>query len=177
MPSLPSFEGIPDVSLRECTLLLRVPDGTLELPGAPLRLPEGEFRPKDELHVTVVGRALGALLREREIEPERLAALAGRHEWMIHPSDQFWLLGAPPKPGHRATRQSLIQLVDIPAFGPFLDALAELSGFQLPVPRPHLTWFTRNWDQGIGLDSEAEFRERRVRRLDPREVQMVTGEN
>lgn len=165
MTDLAPFQGVPEVFPREGTLLLRVPSGALDLPGQPIRLPEGEFRPKDELHVTLVGRALGARLRKAGLRPEQMERLAAGRDWTVRPTREYWLVQAPDEPGREAPRQSIVQLIDVPDLEPFLAELAQTAGITLPDPAPHLTWYTRNGGQGVGLGSDEVFRERRVRRL------------
>lgn len=165
-----SVQGVPEASETEGTLLLAIPASGLEPPGTPVRLPEGEFLPKTELHVTVIGREPGARLQRAGVTMDTVRRHARRVTWTVHPRDAFWLIEAPPKPGYVETRRSIIQLVDVPGLETFLDALGESCGIRLPVPPAHVTWFTQNWSRGIGLDSEDEFRERRVRRLPGSEV-------
>ncbi len=170
MANFPSFLGIREISEREGTLLLHVPDGLAQLPGETIRLPEGRFLPKEELHITVVGRDSATLLQRAGVTTDTLRRHAARVTWTIHPRNVFWLVEAPPKPGYTEKRRSIIQMVDVPNLEAFLDTLAESCGIRLPTPPAHMTWFTQNWSHGIGLDAEDEFRERRVRPLSDSEI-------
>lgn len=160
----------PHVCEAEGTFLLQVEPAAFGMPGRPMDLPEGQFLPKEEFHVTVIGRDPGALLHRAGVAMDTVSRHVHRVSWTIQPREAFWLIEAPPKPGYTDKRRSIIQMVDVPGLENFLDALAESSDIRLPKPPTHMTWYTQNWSHGIGLDTEDEFRERRVRRLSNSEV-------
>lgn len=150
---------------------------TLVLPIAPERWPPPRtaveldglrLAPKPELHVTLVGRALGAELRATF--GEHAGALVGAardaHDWRFERSGRRLLLRKPFATEGRATlAHALVELVDLPAMVPFQRALGRLLGRQLPVPPPHVTLYTAGRLQGIGVSSPARLRAFTVRRV------------
>ncbi|QOY62803.1 hypothetical protein INQ40_00280 [Lysobacter sp. H21R4] len=68
-----------------------------------------------------------------------------------------------------APRQSIIELIQLPAMRPFHQALGRLLGRQLPLPPAHVTLYTAHGPRGIGLASASQLRSRRIRAL-PAEV-------
>ncbi len=127
------------------------------------------FRPKAELHITVIGNALGRELREAVAEAflaGRLGdAFASRH-WDFRRTGLYLLLRKPfNDEGQAGIAHSIIERVDLPAMAPFHHALGRLLGRQLPVPPPHVTLYTAGRDRGIGVASG-----RRLRALTQRPV-------
>ena len=150
------------------------PGGTLVLP-----LPEAEarvvraahvtldgvrFDAKPELHVTLVGRGLGARLAmsiaARRFTAEDVAQRFDALDWSYAPTDAWvWLR----KPKDDVVAESLIELIDMPAMPVFHFALARLLGDVLASPPPHVTHFVRGDPEGIGVPDEATLRAATVR--------------
>lgn len=131
-------------------------------PRAAVELDGRRFLPKDELHVTLVGGALG-----RELQ----AALGDRRDAATRPA--FEALDWTPrrtgegawieKPGlrddgRRGKVASIIEFVELPAMAHFHRWLGLLLGRQLPVPPPHLTLYTCGCAKGIGIPTHAALR-------------------
>lgn len=153
----------PPAWTEEGTLLLPVPPALWPPPPTGLRLDGTAFAPKRELHVTLVGRALGAELRElAEADAglrrtaERLGArfdgrLARQDRWL-------WLQKAPGV-------ASIVQCIDLPAMAALHAALGELLARVLPVPPPHVTLYTAGRSEGIGVPDPDTLRRLAVREL------------
>ena len=156
---------------------------TLVLPIAPERWPPpraavtidgAQLEPKPELHVTLVGRALGAELRATfGVRDDALVEAArNAHDWRFERTHRFLLLRKPlAGDGQAADARSLIELIDLPAMAPFHRALGRLLGRQLPVPPPHVTLYTTGRAQGIGVSSPARLRAFTVRRVAAAELE------
>ncbi|QOW19578.1 hypothetical protein INQ41_00275 [Lysobacter ciconiae] len=64
-----------------------------------------------------------------------------------------------------APRQSIIELIQLPAMRPFHQALGRLLGRQLPLPPPHVTLYIAHGRRGIGVASASQLRTRRIGEL------------
>lgn len=130
------------------------------------------FDPKAELHITLVGTALG----------RELHAAFGGHAgamirqvrdtmaWRFERTGRQLLLRKPlVEHGRVAIAHSIIELVDVPAMASFHRALGRLLGRQLPLPPAHVTLHTAGRAQGIGVSSPARLRAFTVRALSPHE--------
>ena len=148
------------------TLLLPVPAASWPPPSAPLRLDGIAFLPKRELHVTLVGRALGAALRDAGLRATAASACAGL-DWRFVRLTQ-WLRLEKRAGGRR--RHSIIELVDLPAMATLHARLGAMLGRVLPVPPPHVTLYVAGDEQGIGVPDAATLARCTVRRVDPGEL-------
>lgn len=141
------------------TLVLPVDDAP---PGAPLSLDGREFAPKGELHVTLVGRALGAELRA--VLGDRLD-IATRPafealDWSLQRTGRRVLVEKPGRTdeGERGTVASVIELVEMPALAFYYRWLGDLLGRELAVPPAHMTLYTHRKAEGIGIPSLRSLR-------------------
>ena len=143
----------------ENTLVLPLDDAP---PGASLELGGREFAPKDELHVTLVGRELGAELRA--VLGERLDAATRPAfealDWTLARSGRRLLIEKPGRTddGQRGTVASVIEPVELPALEYFYRWLGELLGRELPLPPAHVTLYTHRKAKGIGIPSRRNLR-------------------
>jgi hypothetical protein len=143
------------------------PGGTLVLPLDPARwapptaalaIDDVVFAPKRELHVTLIGRALGAeVLAEiaagRLAAPELQDAFAAQR-WRLRRSGlRLRLRKPPPEQGI----ESLIEPVAMPAMARWHAWLGGALGRSLPVPPPHVTLYVRGDPDGIGVPDEASL--------------------
>lgn len=143
----------------ENTLVLPLDDAP---PRAPLRLDGREFAPKDELHLTLVGRALGdelhAVLGDRRDAATRPAFEA--LDWSHARTGDRRLIERPgtTDAGERGIVGSVIELVELPALAFYYRWLGELLGRQLPVPPAHVTLYTHRKAKGIGIPTRQRLR-------------------
>lgn len=148
------------------TLLLPVAAAAWPRPDMPLQLDGIAFVPKRELHVTVVGRALGAELHEAGLQAETLAA-AATLDWRFERCGQ-WLRLEARAAGRR--RHSIIERIALPALATLYARLGARLGRQLAVPPPHVTLYTSGDDRGIGVPDAASLARRSVRAVDAAEL-------
>lgn len=124
-----------------------------------------DFASKAEYHVTVLDKALGA--RARRPTPggalaERLPALFAALDWGWRRTGARWLLFE-SKEGAEA--HTVIELLEMPALNAFRRGFAEMLGEPVPPTPAHVTLYLHNTDIGIGLSSQAEFEQLRLRPL------------
>lgn len=153
------------------TLLLPVDARAWPPPSTPIELDGLVLRPKRELHVTLVGTALG----KRLAEAGRTGALAGDAvrsafeslDWSWRPTGTGALLRAEPERAGAPPRHAVIAHLDLPAMARFHARLGDRLGTVLPVPPPHVTLYVAGSRRGIGLPDPATLARRRVRALGP----------
>jgi hypothetical protein len=116
------------------------------------------FDPKSELHVTVVGRALGATLRAAiaagRFDEGALRAAFATGRWRVRRSGR-WLHLHRDASADMAAADTLVEPVAVPAMARFHARLATLLGGPLPVPPPHVTLFIAGATEGIGVPDAA----------------------
>ena len=159
----------------EQTIVLPIAADVWAPPFAPIELDGIEFRPKDELHVTLVGKALGRQLCETLGERFRTCAVRAAFEaldWRFERTGQLLRLQKTirMKSGDSRVAGSIIERVTMPALPKFHRALGDLLGRRLPVPPPHVTLYTSNRDDGIGVPSPAKLRAWTKRRVSAEEI-------
>jgi hypothetical protein len=131
-------------------------------PAAPLKLDGRDFRPKDELHVTLVGRALGEELRH-VLGDRRDAATRPAFEaldWSFQRSGRGLLIEKPGSAGDggRVAKATVIEPIELPALDFYYRWLGGLLGRELPVPPAHITVYTLDGARGIGIPTVRSLR-------------------
>lgn len=137
-------------------------------PATPVDIDGRRFEAKHDLHVTVVGTALGAELRQA-FGPRLDAATRPAFEaldWQVERGGPRMLVEKPVRAeSGRTTVASIIELVELPAMVHFHRWLGELLGRQLAAPAPHITLYTHGLSKGIGIPSKGTLRRLMPRRL------------
>ena len=142
----------------------------LPLPAAQFRGLERRLRVegmdlalKDEFHVTLLDKELGA--RAQQPAPggtlaARLPSLFAALDWRWRRSGARWLLFE-AKDGVEA--HTVIELLEMPALNDFRRDFGRLLGEPVPATPAHVTLYMHNTAIGIGLSSQAEFERLRLR--------------
>ena len=153
--------------------VLPVPVDRWPPPENGIRLDGLAFDPKTELHITLVGSALGHEL-QAAFDGQAGATvrqLRDAMDWHFRRSGRQLLLRKRfVEHGRVVVAHSIIELVELPAMAPFHRALGCLLGRQLPLPPAHVTLFTAGHAQGIGVSSPARLRALTVRTLSAHEL-------
>lgn len=153
------------------TLLLAIAPQALPLPVAAFELDGIALQRKRELHVTIVGTALGARLRgavaaDASVRARIEVAIACLEwEWRRR---RAWSLIAMRDAA--SCRHALIEAIELPAMDAFHRHLGDALAAVLPVPPPHVTLYTSAGDTGIGLADPSTFARLRVRDVDAAEL-------
>jgi hypothetical protein len=156
----------PDFNRETGTLLLRLRKDEVGLGEQPVTYQGKHFQPKDEVHITVVGSALGEELREALDVAGRASTFAN----LVAATDwRYTLLDG----WHHVVRrgdepaESIIRMVEVPTLPIFYAQLEVLAGLSIP-PRPaHITLYTWRDDGGIGIATWEEFAELVVGPINP----------
>jgi len=151
------------------TLVLPVPVEAWAPPAVGVTLEGMEFEPKPELHVTLVGGALGrelhAALHERAVERASRAAFESEDWSFVQRGRRLLLRKQVGGAGRTTVFHSIIECLEMPAMARFHAALGVLLGRELPVPPPHVTLFTAGKAEGIGVASARQLRGYLVREV------------
>jgi hypothetical protein len=158
------------------TLVLPLPRAVWRPPAAAVILDGCAFEPKRELHVTLVGTALGARLAAAFADGVLAIADVARDfdalDWGFARSGAYRLLAKDKRRGPGAPRhaRSIVELVRLPAMTRFHRRLAARLGVATVVPPPHVTLWVHGDPAGIGVPSEAELERLTVRTVDRAEL-------
>jgi hypothetical protein len=162
----------------EKTLVIPIAPDRWKPPFAPIELDGLEFQPKTELHVTLIGRALGRQIHETLGERFRTCAVRAAFEaldWRFERSGELLRLrkAVRLKSGETRIANSIIERIRMPAMARFHHALGDLLGRRLAVPPPHVTLYVHGREHGIGVPSLGKLRAWTVREVDARELAAV----
>lgn len=156
----------PDFNEESGALLLRLSKDEVGLGDAPVTFQGKQFKAKDEVHITVIGSALGEQLLAALQDEERRRSfhhLVAATDWRYRLLDQWRHVVR----GGDEPAESIVRMVAAPPLPSFYRALEELTGLSIP-PRPaHITLYTRGDDGGIGIATWDEFEELVAGAVDP----------
>lgn len=159
----------------EQTIVLPIEPDVWAPPFAPIELDGLEFEPKTELHMTLVGKALGRQVHETLGERFRTCAVRAAFDsldWRFERTGELRRLQKTVrmKSGDSRTVGSIIEMVTMPALPKFYRALGDLLGRKLPVPPAHVTLYTYGREDGIGVPSMGKLRAWTMRRVRTEEL-------
>lgn len=148
---------------------------------------ERSLHEKAEVHLTVIGSETGdeilSLLNalspeERQEKIAALHALIEHTDWSFELVDEYWYVrkeyndpdSGDPTRTIPETRQSIIQMVRLPALEVFYQHMNALMRTSFRTPMPHVTLFTTSTrddkrQRGIGIYSKEAFEALRPERL------------
>lgn len=159
------------------TLVLPIAPERWSPPSVAVEIDGIVFRPRRELHVTLVGRGLGQALHGEPGQPmfrvqsvrEAFAAL----DWDFTRTGEVLRLEKRELAGRGRGRAigSLIERIQMPSLARFYDALAELLQHRLAIPPPHATLYTSGRAQGIAVPDVATLQRLLVRSVGAGQLQ------
>lgn len=163
-----AIEMHPLQGIERGRLLLGVSTPDIEIPPVIKSFAsQGEFKPKGEYHVTVVGKKTQERLLAEGMLDDVVELLDTPLPWNIVSLEDILLLRniETDDGGNQVIEESIIQLVTVPELNVLYDAIREVAGLDIPTPPAHITLFTKNADRGIGLYSNAQLAEYMVAKL------------
>jgi hypothetical protein len=143
------------------------------------------FDPKDEVHITVVGRALGQELEEAlEANPRLITRLKKEVEeaawrrdgWSYRKRDELYHVSQDKQRSNAQGEvevihaESIILMIEAPGIEEFYEKLGQMLEKDLKVPPVHVTLYTYGDPFGIALPTQAAFEEFVTRRVYPGEL-------
>jgi len=146
----------------ERTLVLPVPVSVWAPPSNAVTLDGVTFQPKPELHVTLVGTALGSELHavfEKQYLDDRARVAFTALDWSFVRTRRFLMLRKQAQAdGEPKEFRSVIERLQMPAMRRFHLTLGRILGREVAMPPPHVTLFTAGRDKGIGVASARQLR-------------------
>lgn len=157
------------------TMLLHIEPPKASLQKMKQQSEKNKLQPKPEFHLTLIGFFAGRKMMEsikdlskdekRQVA-ETIATLASEFTFTYKEKEEYYLIKKQftPKNRPKETRTSIIQLCEMTDIDNFYTVLNKMFGLSLPAPFPHMTLYTtstnkKNADAGIGVNSEAEFKQ------------------
>lgn len=148
-------------------LLLPLDPNEFGLGEEKVRLNGRMFDPKEEVHVTLVGKGLGVQLEMAMRENHQIAALIAsvidETDWSFLDRNRMYQLRKDKEIAgddgvlSMVTAESIIAMVDVPGIASLYDAISTVFGETYEPPPAHVTLYTRIDPQGIGLPNQAAF--------------------
>ena len=147
------------------TLVIAIDPRAWPPPSRPVERDGRAFAPKHELHVTVVGKVLGASLLAAiaagDLDEAALRRGFAAQRWRLRRSG--WRVHLRKD----AAVDAIIEPVALPAMARFHAWLGRALGRSLPVPPPHVTLYVRGEAEGIGVPDAATLARLRVGMWEP----------
>jgi hypothetical protein len=113
-----------------------------------------QWQRKVEFHMTVIG---APIIEGHQLPWQDVAALtAGRIVGPITPTRELRCVRHPDE----RSLQTLVVMVDCPALGALYAELSGALGARLIPPPAHVTLYSTDPQEGIGINDEAQLRER-----------------
>lgn len=150
---------------------------------------DGEFTPKSEFHITILGSGHASVIRQyfssisavfREKEIAALQQLIDDTTWDFDPLPRWYHIARDFGSSNQNDigaqeiehRESIIQLVSLPALEGFFQKLRVLIKRDISTQFPHVTLCTRGSDSvghriGIPINSYSDFKRFRVKETFP----------
>lgn len=147
------------------TVIIPLEKGAFDISGSPIIIQSRLFKPKDELHITLIGKKLGGSLQQeisRDPEIEKQLDLAFQDiDWSFEQTGPVHILSRTKEiknnkvVGITVNQESIILILGMPGIAAFYDYLKtqNLIESDQQVPPPHVTLYTRNCPSGIGVSS------------------------
>lgn len=155
----------PDFNEENGFLLLRLSKDDVGLGDEPVTYLGKTFSAKDEVHITIFGSRLGEeLATAMDADPSlhpRLQATIAQTAWHYELHDEWYHVAD-------GEEETIIRMAGVPPLADFYRQIADLAGVVIPARPTHITLYTYNNHEGIGIATEEEFRERVVGELSPR---------
>lgn len=155
-PSWPGRSDIGSLIIPLPEAWLRSHPGSLEFDGLPLRA-------KEEVHLTLLSSGEADAVTAHLPESAWEAAFRSL-DWGLVPHGSAVLLQENKPTG---LEYSIVAPVECPAVNAFRRQLSKASGVPLPDTMPHVTLWVRPGGGGIGISSQAQYQDYKVREWAP----------
>jgi hypothetical protein len=126
-----------------------------------------KFRPKDEVHITIVGKALAKEISElAKRKPEirsKIQKVIDETDWSYKKINKFYHVSKDKEKEDEEGKprivhaESIIQMVEVPQIGEFFEKLESILGHEIEIPPTHVTLYTVGDHRGIGIPDRTAF--------------------
>lgn len=172
MEKQPAFENTrlsPSEGIEYGRLLLEVPNDTINIPHhVALYALTNDYTPKDEYHLTVVGKKTQQILSEYGYLDDVVRLIDSEARWEIRSWSDIKVLQNVEidDQGNEVVEESIIQLVSLPAMNKLYDKICAITHLAIETPPAHITLYTKNTARGIGIYSQSQLEEYTIATLD-----------
>ena len=145
------------------SLIIPLEWSEVPFPQNPIYIEREQFEPKDELHVTVIGKKAGSVIQEKMLLDPRIESTLRQVfegiDWSFELGEVVHLLSREKeRPGQGATvlEKTVLVRLRIPGMAIFYEGLKsiKLVTEDTIVPPSHVTLYTLNCPSGIGVPSD-----------------------
>jgi hypothetical protein len=156
------------------TLIIAVDKGDFGIRSTPIEYTGRTFIPKQEAHITVLGSDLGTHLQQQfndnPLAEKQVKQVFESTDWSYTKTQDLRHLVRENNElgGIDKVEESIVIRLEMGGMAEFYSKLKTLGLIDedQPVPPPHVTLYTRNCDQGIGVHSESELTKLTCDRID-----------
>lgn len=144
-----------------------------------------KFQPKDEVHITIIGKALAREISElAKRKPEirfKIQKAIDETDWSYKKINKFYHVSKDkekedeegnPRIVHA---ESIIQMVEVPQVEKFIEKLESILGHKIEIPPTHVTLYTVGDHRGIGIPDSSAFTRYVEREVREDELQNVNN--
>ncbi len=142
------------------TVLLHIKKEDLDLAIVRNFAPAESLFPKQEFHITIIGRETGEIILKENLDFEKIKELVKGTDWNFGLTQEYFYITKQYPENEK--RESIIQVVELPGLSDFYIKLNDSTGHNFSFPFPHVTLYTsstkeENRFRGIGIYSKAEM--------------------
>jgi hypothetical protein len=149
-------------------------------PGIPVRYQKKTFQARQELHITVISKDAGNILKHLKRHPgdaDDIQDLVLSTDWSFYKLNRFYLVQEGPEAETiiqpqaetiiqpqaetiiQPQAETIIQIVEIPALQFFLRDLSRLVGQGFMMPLTHITLYMRGTENEIPIPDQYRFQQ------------------
>ena len=154
----------PDFNEENGFFILQLSKDDVGLGDEPVTYQGKTFQPKDEVHITIFGSRLSEALAEAMAEDpalgNQLEALIATTVWSYQLHDEWYHVVD-------GEEETIIRMAGVPPLPHFYREVETLAGVEIPERPTHVTLYTYNNQEGIGIATEEEFKALVVGELSP----------
>lgn len=144
-----------------------------------------KFQPKDEVHITVIGKALAKEISElAKRMPEirtTIRKAIDETDWSYKKINKFYHVSKEKEKEDEEGNprilhaESIIQMVEVPQIEKFFEKLASILGHKIEIPPTHVTLYTVGDHKGIGIPDNIAFTRYVEREVRQNELQNISN--
>lgn len=160
----------------EGTVLIELPPEVFCLANNSVVIDSESFDPKKELHITLIGTELGLVL-QRKIKQGRVSETLLQQsfekiDWSFKQTGPLHMLS---RTKASVKQMSIILLLDMPGVKTFYQQLKKLGIIEptTPLPPAHITLYTQNCANGIGVSTEEVLKTLSIKTLPLKTLQKL----
>lgn len=154
----------PDFNEENGFFILQLSKDDVGLGAEPVTYQGKTFQPKDEVHITIFGshlsEKLAAAMNADPALRDRLQTAIADTAWSYELHGEWYHVVD-------GEEETIIRMAGVPALAGFYRRVTDIVGIEISDRPTHVTLYTYNSPEGIGIATEEEFRQLVVGELSP----------